>query len=100
MGGISSVIVGNTKAEVMRNARKFYDTTFRQEEMYPRVDTSDFPSRYDYKANGFTKILIDGIVGTAVIKIQLTTELETLGYVRLSDEHKKFKYCAWVSVHS
>ena len=100
MGGISSVIVGNTKRDVKVNARKFFNEVFRKEEMYPRVDTEDFPKDYDFEANGFTKVYLDPKLVTAVIKIFLTEEKDILGYVRLTNEHKQSKFCAWVSVHS
>ena len=100
MGGMSGIIAGNTKREVRQLAREWYQKAFAKEEMYPRLDITDFPDKKVLLQQGCEELVLVGNLDNAVICIKLMEDLkEIFFYQWLKPEAKTKKFGCVVSAH-
>lgn len=101
MGGSSGIITADTKAEVRKLAKEWYQLGFTKWGMYPRIDVTDFPNKKDFLKEGCEEIHLIGNLEKAVICIKLMEEFkDSFYYKHLKPEAKDKKFGCIVSTHS
>jgi len=106
LGGTSGVLTGDTKEEVLKKAKKFYEDADKSG-LYPRDDyiygTADTPVKYFSSMSGMSEtahvILVDmeSTQKPKDAKLDLPFPMFTKDF---SEEEKKKRWLCFVSAHS
>lgn len=93
---MSSIIAGNTKQEVKKLARQWYQKAFDKEAMYPRLDIN----HNDYLKHGYEALRLIGDLDDAIIIIKPMEDLKAIFFYQwLKPEAKTKKFGCVVSAH-